>query len=210
MGSGLPRARPGAGSERGGEVACGQAAPRRRAVLGSSTSVRPPARVHLASSFASAPFRSPLGGRSPRPSLRGLGLQNLVSTSSRSASRSFAILSGRERAGGFHGNEGARRARPPVCVPCACANRPPPRDASRRGADVLALAAAQGSWVGAGAVVCSRGWVPWAQPVPAALPSASVQPVGPSLSSSLPLRYLTPIPGLNPRPVPTPGHFPRL
>lgn len=106
---------------------------------------------------------------------------------------------------GFHGDAGARRARPPVCVPCACANRPPPRDASRRGADVLALAAGQGSWVGAR--VCSRGWVPWEQPVPAALPAASAQPVDLSRVSSLPLRCLTPKPGLTPRPVPTPGLF---
>lgn len=61
---------------------------------------RPPARVNLRSSSSSAPFRSPPRAVPPpplgrSPSLRGSSLQNLVSTSSRSSSRSFAILTRR-------------------------------------------------------------------------------------------------------------------
>jgi hypothetical protein len=52
---------------------------------------RPLPPVNLRVSFASAGFRSSVG-RSPMPRLQGSGLQNLFSTSSKSSSRSCAIL----------------------------------------------------------------------------------------------------------------------
>lgn len=107
---------------------------------------RPPARVNLRVSFSWAPFRSPLCvpppplpplGRSPRSSLKGSSLQNLVSTSSRSSSRSFAILdrhvfpSGARLAGGLQGNVRNRRARERVPCPHPLRVRKPPVNSGR-------------------------------------------------------------------------------
>lgn len=201
MTGGSPAAR--AAGARGGGGGGGRPRARRAAPE------RPPARINLRFSFSWARLRSPLCvpppppplqplGRSPRPSLRGSSLQNLVSTSSRSSSRSFAILNGRvvpsgaKLAGGFHGNARNRRVRPRAARPLRVRKPPLDPDARSRGWRWVAGSLGRGP--------CPPPRVGCVGPAcPAALPSAPVQPWarGVPLSRS----------GACPQ---TPGHFPPI